>query len=85
MSGHDAKTATDVSAVLVKLRDPAAGFQMDMLYNKRGNRLTLAWPIGAMLAKLFDKIAWVDGCWRSFPIWSWSSRRRRSSPASTTR
>jgi putative ABC transport system permease protein len=37
-----------------------AGFQLDMLYNKRGNKLTFAWPIGAILAKLFDKIAWFD-------------------------
>lgn len=60
MSGHNAKTATDVSAVLVKLKDPASGFQMDMLYNKRGNRMTFAWPIGAILAKLFDRLAWAD-------------------------
>lgn len=60
MSGHGTKTATDVSAVLVKLKDPASGFQMDMLYNKRGNRLTFAWPIGAILAKLFDRVAWAD-------------------------
>jgi putative ABC transport system permease protein len=62
MSGHNPKTATDVSAVLLKFTDEgvAAGFQLDMLYNKRGNRLTLAWPIGAILAKLFDKIAWFD-------------------------
>lgn len=60
MAGHNPKIATDVSAVLLKLRDPAGGFQMDMLFNKRGNRLTFAWPIGATLAKLFDRIAWVD-------------------------
>ncbi|MBE2215988.1 MAG: FtsX-like permease family protein, partial [Opitutaceae bacterium] len=62
MSGHNPKTATDVSAVLVKFTDEgvAAGFQLDLLYNKRGNRLTFAWPIGAILAKLFDKIAWFD-------------------------
>lgn len=62
MSGHDARTATDVSAVLVKLKagNPMAGFQLDMLYNKRGNKFTFAWPIGAILAKLFDKIAWFD-------------------------
>jgi putative ABC transport system permease protein len=33
---------------------------MDLLYNKRGNRLTFAWPIGAIVARLFDKIAWFD-------------------------
>jgi putative ABC transport system permease protein len=62
MSGHDPRTATDASGVLVKLKasNAMAGFQLDMLYNKRGNRLTFAWPIGAILAKLFDKIAWFD-------------------------
>lgn len=62
MSGHDPRTATDASAVLVKLKaaNAMAGFQLDLLYNKRGNRLTFAWPIGAILAKLFDKIAWFD-------------------------
>lgn len=62
MSGHDARAATDVSAVLIKLKqsNPMGGFQMDMLYNKRGNKFTFAWPIGAILAKLFDKIAWFD-------------------------
>jgi putative ABC transport system permease protein len=62
MSGHDPRTATDASAVLLKLKasNAMAGFQLDMLYNKRGNKLTFAWPIGAILAKLFDKIAWFD-------------------------
>jgi putative ABC transport system permease protein len=62
MAGHDAKYATEASAVLVKLKaeSPMSGFQLDQLYNKRGNRLTFAWPIGTILAKLFDKIAWFD-------------------------
>jgi putative ABC transport system permease protein len=62
MSGHDPKTATEISAVLVKLRadSPMAGFQMDVLYNKQGNRLTFAWPIGTVMAGLFDKIGWFD-------------------------
>lgn len=62
MSGHDAKAATAVSAVLIKLKadSPMAGFQLDMTYNRRGNRLTFAWPIGGILSKLFDKIAWFD-------------------------
>jgi len=62
MSGHDPKAATDVSAVLVKLRagSAIAGFQMDMMYNKQGNRLTFAWPIGRVMAELFDKIGWFD-------------------------
>jgi putative ABC transport system permease protein len=63
MSGHDPNAATDVSAVLVKLQIRAvalAGFQLDLLYNKQGNRLTFAWPIGAVLADLFDKLGWFD-------------------------
>lgn len=62
MSGHDPRASSDISAVLVKLRasNPMAGFQLDQLYNKRGNKLTFAWPIGSILAKLFDKIAWFD-------------------------
>jgi len=62
MTGHDPKAATDVSAVLVKLKSSSAiaGFQMDMMYNKQGNRLTFAWPIGRVMAELFDKIGWFD-------------------------
>jgi putative ABC transport system permease protein len=62
MQGHDPKAATDVSAVLVKLRtsSPMAGFRLDQLYNKQGNRLTFAWPIAATIAELFDKIGWFD-------------------------
>jgi putative ABC transport system permease protein len=62
MSGHAASAAAQVSAVLLKLKQgrPMSGFQLDMLYNKRGTKLTFAWPIGSILAKLFDKIAWFD-------------------------
>lgn len=60
MSGHDPATATDVSAVLVKLRSPVAGQQLDTLYNRQGNRLTFAWPIARQMAELFDKFGWFD-------------------------
>lgn len=60
MTGHDPKAASDVSAVLIKLRSPVAGQQMELLYNKQGNRLTFAWPIGMIMAQLFDKIGWFD-------------------------
>jgi len=60
MSGHDPRAASDVSAVLIQLRSPAAGFMLDMMYNKQGNRLTLAFPIGAIMAELFQKIGWFD-------------------------
>lgn len=60
MTGHSAETATDVSAVLVKLRSPVAGQQLDMLYNRQGNRLTFAWPVAKQMADLFDKFGWFD-------------------------
>ncbi len=60
MSGHDPNAATDVSAVLVKLKDPALGFTLDMMYNRQGNRLTFAWPIASVMADLFSKIGWFD-------------------------
>lgn len=60
MAGHDPRTATDVSAVLIQLSSPTAGFALDLMYNRQGNRLTLAYPIGAIIAELFSKISWFD-------------------------
>jgi putative ABC transport system permease protein len=60
MSGHDPRAATDISAVLIKLRSPTAGFMLDIMINKQGSRLTFAYPVGAILAELFDKISWFD-------------------------
>ncbi len=60
MAGHDPRAATDVSAVLLQLTSPMAGFRLDLLYNKQGNRLTFAYPIGAIMSELFSKIGWFD-------------------------
>jgi len=60
MTGHAAETATDVSAVLVKLRSPMAGRTLELLYNRQGDRLTFAWPIGATMGELLNKISWFD-------------------------
>jgi len=60
MAGHDPRAATDVSAVLIQLKSPAAGFMLDLMYNRQGNRLTFAYPIGAVVAELFQKIGWFD-------------------------
>ena len=60
MSGHDPRAASDVSAILLQLNSPAAGFRLDLMYNKQGNRLTFAYPIGAIMADLFSKIGWFD-------------------------
>jgi putative ABC transport system permease protein len=60
MGGHDPKAATDISAVLVQLKSPTAGFMLDMQYNRQGTRLTFAYPIGTIMAELFNKIGWFD-------------------------
>ncbi|HYP16888.1 MAG TPA: FtsX-like permease family protein [Opitutus sp.] len=60
MSGHDPRAATDISAVLLQLRASTAGFMLDMMYNKQGNRLTFAYPVGTIVAELFQKISWFD-------------------------
>lgn len=60
MAGHDPKAANDLSAVLIQLRSPASGFMLDMMVNRQGNRMTLAFPVGAVMAELFQKIAWFD-------------------------
>jgi putative ABC transport system permease protein len=60
MAGHDPRYATDVSAVLVKLRGAIAGQRLSMMYNRQGNRLTFAWPIGQIMAQLLNRIAWFD-------------------------
>jgi putative ABC transport system permease protein len=61
MGGHDPQALTEISAVLVKLKgDGLTGFQLDQLYNKKGQRLTFAWPIGTVVSDLFGKIIWFD-------------------------
>ena len=37
----------EVSAVMLKFRNPQIGFMMDATINKQGKVATLAWPIGA--------------------------------------
>lgn len=60
MGGHAETAAHEISAVLVKLRTPLAGRALDMIYNKKGTRLTWAWPIGATMAELMNRIGWFD-------------------------
>ena len=60
MRGHDPHAASEISAVLLQLRTPAAGFMLDRLYNKQGDRLTFAYPVGSIVVELFGKIAWLD-------------------------
>ena len=60
MEGHNAETATDVSAVLVKLRGSSSGMMMNQEFNLQGDVMTFAWPIADTMSKLFNKIAPVE-------------------------
>lgn len=53
MEGHDPSTAQSVSAVLLTLKE-AAGFRLNMKYNKQGNQATFAWPIAGVLSSFFQ-------------------------------
>lgn len=50
----------EVSAVLVKLRSPQAGMRLDREINREGKVATFAWPIGNVMADLFEKLGWVN-------------------------
>ena len=49
----------EISAVMLKLKNPASGFKLATKFNREGKNSTLAWPIGAIIAELFNKIGWV--------------------------
>lgn len=50
----------EVSAVMLKLRNPQAGFILNQQINQQGKEATLAWPIGRVMAELFERIGWVS-------------------------
>lgn len=50
----------EVSAVMLKLRNPQAGFLLSQTINQQGKVATLAWPIARVMAELFDRIGWVS-------------------------
>ena len=60
MSGHSVETSSDVSAVLVKLQGNRHGMMMNQQYNVQGDVMTFAWPIGQIVAQIFNKIAPVE-------------------------
>ncbi|HEY3999928.1 MAG TPA: ABC transporter permease [Candidatus Xenobia bacterium] len=50
----------EVSAVMLKLTSPIAGFTLDQTINRQGKVATLAWPVSRVMADLFDKIGWMS-------------------------
>jgi putative ABC transport system permease protein len=62
LGGHDPAHAHDLSAVLVRFHPEAgaAGLMLAQSYNAPGGSLTLAWPVAAHVAALFERFAWAD-------------------------
>lgn len=52
--------AKEISAVMLKFKNPKTGFDLDMTINKQGKVATLAYPIGRVMAELFDKLGWLN-------------------------
>lgn len=50
----------EVSAVMLKFASPQLGFLLDQQINRQGKEATLAWPIGRVMADLFDRIGWMS-------------------------
>ncbi len=50
----------EVSAVMLALQSPQAGFLLNQMINRQGKVATLAWPIGRVMADLLDKLGWVQ-------------------------
>jgi putative ABC transport system permease protein len=50
----------EVSAVMLRLASPEAGFMLNQMVNRQGNAATLAWPIGKVMEEVFDKFGWLD-------------------------
>lgn len=50
----------EVSAVLLRFKNPKSGFDLDMTVNRHGSNATLAYPIGRVMADLFEKLGWMN-------------------------
>lgn len=50
----------EVSAVMLKFANPMTGFNLDQTINKQGKVATLAFPIGRVMAELFDRLGWMS-------------------------
>ena len=59
----------EVSAVLLRLRGPQAGFTLDQMINRQGNVATFAWPISSIVIDFLAKISWWAACSRWWPSW----------------
>lgn len=50
----------EVSAVLLKFDSPQSGFRLATTINRQGKVATLAYPIGGVMAELFQRVGWAS-------------------------
>lgn len=50
----------ELSAVMLKFRNPMTGNMLNQQINNQGNVATLAWPIAQVMGELFDKLGWMN-------------------------
>lgn len=62
MDGHDPAKAEELSAVLIHFKPDrmVAGQQLDRQYNRDDTRLTFAWPAAQIVARLLERVAWME-------------------------
>ncbi len=62
LEGHDESAGHQLAAILVRFKPEAGitGFQLARHYNAPGGHHTLAWPVAAQVATLFERFAWAD-------------------------
>lgn len=61
-SGHEGEIPEEhkeVSAVMIRFREPTAGMRLSHLINRQGKVATLAWPVSRSVAELYDKMGWA--------------------------
>lgn len=49
----------EVSAVMLRFHNHRTGFRLSQEINRQGKVATLAYPIGAVMVKVFEKLGWV--------------------------
>ena len=49
----------ELSAVMIKLKNPMTGFMLTQMVNRQGKVATLAYPIARVILKFFKKMGWM--------------------------
>lgn len=58
----------EVSAVLLQFKDPLAGIRLNQSVNVQGRQTTLAFPIAATTAEIFNQLGWLTSVLRLIAV-----------------